>query len=171
MSRDIMEEISQPVEKIDGKLSNGLILLCDHASNNIPNEYDLLGLPAKELERHIGYDIGVAEVSKALANRLNVSAILTNFSRLLIDPNRGEDDLTLVMQISDGVVIPKNVNVTSLEIKKRIQQYYQPYHDAISETIKQYQEFGVCPVLFSIHSFTPSWRGQSRPLACRSTVG
>ena len=158
-----MEDNFQPVEKIDGKPSNGLIILCDHASNYIPKEYDLLGLTANELDRHIGYDIGVAAVSKALANKLNVSAILTNYSRLLIDPNRGEDDLTLVMQISDGVVIPKNVNVTSMEIKKRIQQYYRPYHDAIAKTIKQYQEIGVSPVLFSIHSFTPNWRGQSRP--------
>ena len=158
-----MDDNFQPVEKIEGTLSNGLIILCDHASNYIPKEYELLGLVANELDCHIGYDIGVAALSKALASKLNVTAILTNYSRLLIDPNRGEDDLTLVMQISDGVVIPKNVNITSKEIEKRIRQYYRPYHDAITETIKQYQEIGVSPVLFSIHSFTPIWRGQSRP--------
>ena len=153
----------QPVEKIEGDLTKGLVILCDHASNNVPKEYDSLGLTTKELSRHIGYDIGVAEVTRALARNLSVPAILTNYSRLLIDPNRGEDDLTLVMQISDGIVIPKNINVSPDEVAKRIRKYYRPYHDAISSAIEQFRNLAISPVLFSIHSFTPIWRGQERP--------
>ncbi len=153
----------QPVEKIEGDLTKGLVILCDHASNNLPKEYDLLGLTTIELSRHIGYDIGVAEVTRALARSLSVPAILANYSRLLIDPNRGEDDLTLVMQISDGIVIPQNVNVSTDEVANRIQKYYRPYHDAITTAIEQFQNLDITPALLSIHSFTPIWRGQERP--------
>ena len=153
----------QPVEIVEGDLTNGLFILCDHASNIVPNEYDSLGVSENELALHIGYDIGAAEVTRGLASRLKVPAILSNFSRLLIDPNRGEDDLTLIMQISDGVVIPKNINISAAESENRIQNYYRPYHATIASMIQQFRNMDIIPVLLSIHSFTPYWRGQERP--------
>lgn len=150
-------------ERIDGTLDAGLLLICDHASNALPPAYGALGLPAHELERHIGYDIGAEGVTRALASALGCPAVLSHFSRLLIDPNRGEDDPTLVMRLSDGAVIPGNRDVDAPEIAHRIATYHRPYHLAIEAEIARFLTAGVVPAIFSIHSFTPVWRGVPRP--------
>jgi hypothetical protein len=76
-------------EIVAGEIASGTIILADHASNAMPPEFEALGLPAAELERHIGYDIGVAALTRALAARLSAPAVLSRFSRLLIDPEIG----------------------------------------------------------------------------------
>ncbi|WP_029353097.1 N-formylglutamate amidohydrolase [Bosea sp. 117] len=151
------------VEIISGNLHTGLIILCDHASNALPPEYGSLGLPQTQLERHIGYDIGAAGVTRALAARLGAPAVLSCFSRLLIDPNRGEDDPTLVMRLSDGAVVPGNRHADAAEVERRIALYHRPYHRAIEQQIDAALAAGVVPALFSVHSFTPVWRGVPRP--------
>ena len=86
------------------------LVTCDHASNRVPDEIagGDLGIAAEDLERHIAYDIGAAGLAIALADHLGASAILSDFSRLVIDPNRGEDDPTLLMKLYDGTIIPAN---------------------------------------------------------------
>src|SRR5690606_6299384 len=79
-----------------GRADAGLLLLCDHAGNAFPPEYGTLGLPESQLKRHIAYDIGAAEVTRRLSEALGAPAVMTRYSRLLIDPNRGEDDPTLI---------------------------------------------------------------------------
>ena len=83
-------------EAIPGALDCGALIICDHASNAIPPGYGALGLPRGALDRHIAYDIGAAEVTRALAAQLGAPAVLSTYSRLVIDPNRGLDDPTLV---------------------------------------------------------------------------
>jgi predicted N-formylglutamate amidohydrolase len=150
-------------ETIAGDPRAGLVLICDHASNALPAEYDSLGLPAREFERHIAYDPGAAAVTRGLARRLNAPAVLSCFSRLLIDPNRGDDDPTLVMKLSDGAVVPGNAKIAPAERAARIARYYAPYHAAIAEAIAQVRSTGIVPAIFSMHSFTPIWRGVARP--------
>ena len=69
------------------------------------------------MARHIAYDIGARGVTLALARLLDAPALLTRFSRLVIDPNRGEDDPTLVMRLYDGTIIPANRHVTPEEVR------------------------------------------------------
>ena len=107
-------------EVIEGDLAGGLLIICDHASNAVPPEYGTLGLPRPELDRHIGYDIGCDALSRALAERLRAPAIVSLFSRLLIDPNRGEDDPTLIMRISGGAIVPGNAGVDADERERRL---------------------------------------------------
>jgi predicted N-formylglutamate amidohydrolase len=152
-----------PVTEIKGDPSSGILVLCDHASNEIPPEYGALGLPESELARHIAYDIGAAWMARRLAERLSAPALLTNFSRLLIDPNRGEDDPTLVMRFSDGAIVPGNARVDDREVERRITRFYRPYDRAISSAIRYSLANGIRPILLSIHSFTPFWRGVPRP--------
>lgn len=140
-----------------------LLLVCDHASNALPQAYGTLGLPPDELSRHIAWDPGAADLTRALANRLGAPALLSCFSRLLIDLNRGDDDPTLVMRLSDGAIIPGNRHVTPTEIETRLARYWRPYHDAITTTIDQSLAAGLPPVIVSIHTFTPVWRGAARP--------
>lgn len=149
--------------KLEGDKSKGLILLADHASNAIPTQYEKLGLPEYQLERHIGYDIGVAGVTQHLSQMLNVPAVMAGFSRLLIDPNRGADDPTLIMKVSDGAIVPGNAYITPEDRKHRLETYYKPYHQAIDDTIDESLAAGIIPVLFSIHSFTNLWKDMQRP--------
>lgn len=153
----------QPIEYIDGDLESGLLLLCDHARNTVPPGYGDLGVPPQQFERHIGYDIGARAVTVELARRLRAPACLTNFSRLVIDPNRGEDDPTLIMRLSDGAVVPGNAKVDARERAYRIAQFHKPYHELIDDTLDAMAAKAPPPVVISIHSFTPVWRGVPRP--------
>jgi predicted N-formylglutamate amidohydrolase len=155
------EELSYCV--VPGRIDRGLILLCDHAGNAMPPGYGTLGLPPEQLKRHIAYDIGAAAVTRALAAALQVPAVLTRYSRLLIDPNRGRDDPTLIMRLSDGAVVPGNRKLDAAEREERLRLYYEPYHRAVDEVIDSFLEAGVAPVLLSIHSFTESWKLLPRP--------
>ena len=157
------ERFGDSHEVIEGDLASGLLIICDHASNAIPSEYGTLGLPQAELDRHIGYDIGCDALSRALAQRLRAPAIVSLFSRLLIDPNRGEDDPTLIMQISDGAIVPENANIDADERQRRLDRFYRPYHCGIETLIGAAMATGRVPALLSIHSFTGSWKGWQRP--------
>lgn len=156
-------EPALPFETIPGDPATGWLLLCDHASNWMPERYAGLGLPAGELERHIAYDIGAEGVTRRLAARLGAPAVMSRFSRLLIDPNRGDDDPTLVMRLSDGAVVPGNARIDAAERDYRIRTFYEPYHRAVTAAIDAALAAGHPPAIVSIHSFTPLWRGVSRP--------
>ena len=141
---------------------SAILILCDHATNALPPEYGSLGLPEWRLDRHIAYDIGALPVALELGRHLNATVVYSRFSRLLIDPNRGRDDPTLIMQLSDGAVIPGNARLDEPEISKRIERFYAPYDDAVSTEIAFMKEHGVTPCLISLHSFTESWRDAPR---------
>ena len=149
--------------RLDGDRRRGLLLLCDHARKSLPVEYGSLGLDAQQFERHIAYDIGAEAVTRGLSKRLKAPAFLTCFSRLLIDANRGADDPTLIMRLSDGAVVPGNARIDDTERERRITLYHRPYHAAITAEIDQMLADCIVPVLFSVHSFTPIWRGVPRP--------
>lgn len=150
-------------EVIEGDPACGFVIVCDHATNLVPPRYGSLGLPREQLERHIGYDIGVEGVTRRIAARTGIPAVMSRFSRLLIDPNRGVDDPTLVMRISDGAVVPGNARADRDEIEYRIARFYKPYDDAVARTIEAAIAAGKPPAILSIHSFTPVWRGVQRP--------
>jgi predicted N-formylglutamate amidohydrolase len=156
---------AKPYRSIDGDPSTGLLILCDHAENTIPEAYGTLGLKAPDLHRHIAYDLGIGAVAVRLAETLGAPAILSRFSRLLIDPNRGLDDPTLVMQISDGLVVPGNVGLGPDEVEARIERYYRPYHRAVERAVEAAIALGKPPVIVSMHSFTQAWKGVGRPWA------
>jgi predicted N-formylglutamate amidohydrolase len=153
----------RPVDVLVGRPDAGILFICDHARNFIPAAYRQLGLAATALDRHVAYDIGAEKVTRRLAEIFSATAILATYSRLLIDPNRGADDPTLVMRLSDGVVIPGNATIDEAEIGRRRQRYWQPYRDAVDAAIEAMVAAGNIPVIVSIHSFTPSWKGVERP--------
>lgn len=138
-----------------------LLFLCDHAANAVPKGHSL-GLGADLLATHIAYDIGAAAVTRGLAARFASAAILGRWSRLVIDLNRGPDDPTLVMKLSDGAVIDGNRSAGEAEVARRIRDFHDPYHQAIAATIDRLDAAGTVPVLVSIHSFTPVWKGRKR---------
>jgi predicted N-formylglutamate amidohydrolase len=153
----------EPVEAIAGPLDAGVLLLCDHARNDLPPAYGALGLAPEARARHIAYDIGARWLTLRLAARLRAPAALSTFSRLLIDPNRGADDPTLVMRYSDGAIVPGNARVDAAEIERRTRLYWRPYRDAAEAKIAAMLAAGRPPAVVSIHTFTDNWRGFPRP--------
>ncbi len=157
-----MDDFS-PVERIAGAPGCGALVICDHASNALPPGYGDLGLTPEARARHIAYDIGAAGVARRLAARLGAPAVLSTFSRLLIDPNRAADDPTLVMRLSDGAVVPGNARADAAEIARRRDFYWRPYRDAVSAALDAALAAGTVPAILSIHTFTPVWKGAPRP--------
>lgn len=128
------------------------VITCDHATNIVPDFIagGSLGLPETEMERHIAYDIGARGTALALGTALDATVICSNFSRLVIDPNRGADDPTLIPQLYDGTIIAGNRHVSAADRAHRIARLYQPYHNAIARIAA-----GRDITFLSIHSFTP----------------
>jgi predicted N-formylglutamate amidohydrolase len=163
VSSGMVEAAYAAFEAIPGALDCGALIICDHASNAVPPGYGTLGLPPEALERHIAYDIGAADVTRALARMLGAPAVLSNYSRLVIDPNRGLNDPTLVMRYSDGAIVPGNAYIDAAEIARRSTRLWAPYRHEIATTVDTMIAAGEPPALISIHSFTPIMRSLARP--------
>ena len=146
-----------------GDAPNAVMFLCDHGSNKVPGELGTLGLQGSAFEAHIAYDIGAAGLTRALADAFAAPAFLARWSRLVVDLNRGADDPTVVMKLSDGRIIPGNRDLDGAGIADRIARYHAPYHEAIAARIAEARAKGIVPILISMHSFTPVWRGKPRP--------
>jgi predicted N-formylglutamate amidohydrolase len=134
------------------------LVTCDHASNAVPDWIGggSLGIAASDMQRHIAWDVGAAGLSRALADRLGAPAILSTFSRLVIDANRGEDDPTLVMRLYDGTIIPANRQVTPADVATRLDRLHRPYHAALGTLATRRPDTVIC----AIHSFTPRLNGR-----------
>ena len=138
------------------------VVLCDHATNFVPNwvHNGSLGIAKNDMQRHIAYDIGALAVSQILAESLDAHLLATQFSRLVIDPNRGEDDPTLIMKIYDKTIIPANRALTPKEKAQRLDKLHRPYHNAIEDVLRDIKNAGLEPIIISMHSFTKQLRGR-----------
>ncbi len=139
------------------------VLLCDHASNRVPAALDDLGLDEAARSRHIAWDIGAAEVTRHLAELLDAPALLSGYSRLVIDCNRSVDDPTAMRQISDGTVVPGNRGLDEAARAQRAAVCYWPYHSVVTATIERVAARGFVPAIISIHTCTPVMKGFERP--------
>ena len=135
------------------------LVTCDHASNRVPRDVcgGDLGVDPQDMARHIAWDVGARGLAEALALLLDSPMVCSDFSRLVIDPNRGEEDPTLVMKLYDGTIIPGNRHVGPAEVERRLATLYRPYHDAIAMLAARRQD----TVIVAIHSFTPCLRGRT----------
>ena len=124
-----------------------VLLLCDHASNQVPEGIEL-GVRPEQLDLHIALDIGAEPLTRALADRLSAPAILATVSRLVIDLHREPEHPELIPSTSDGHVIPGNAIPDRAE---RIERFHRPYHEALAALIDRTRP----KLLAAIHSFTP----------------
>ena len=153
----------EAVEIFNPKGATDILFICDHASAFIPPEYEDLGLPATERQRHIAWDIGAADLTRSLSARLDAAAILARVSRLVIDVNRDLASDSLIPTLSDGTVIPGNATLTLDERRQRIARYYQPFHAAVDARVRAQVNHGRVPLIIGVHSFTPVLNGVRRP--------
>lgn len=139
------------------------LLLCEHASPDIPSALNGLGLAAHPVDSHWFYDIGAAQVTTHLSESLNAPAILARWSRLVVDLNRSLDHPTAFARTGEGIPVPGNEHLDLSEKTKRAEAYYHPFHRCVSRTIDGILMRGILPALLSIHSFTPVFYGRARP--------
>jgi predicted N-formylglutamate amidohydrolase len=141
---------------IEGPDDAKVLIVADHASNQVPNGLDL-GISEQLFDDHIAVDIGVEPLAAALARQLRCHAVIARYSRLVVDLNRDPHEKAVIPEVSDGYVIPGNHGLEDTERTARIDLYWWPYHEVVAGAIEQRRP----AMLLSLHSFTP--RLASRP--------
>jgi predicted N-formylglutamate amidohydrolase len=161
----VSDAVQDAFEELRTSGASPLVLVCEHASNAVPEDYGSLGLTQAELDRHIGYDLGAAALTRALAARLDATALLGVVSRLLIDINRQPWHEGFVPVESDGTHVPGNADADDAERARREARWFTPFHARVGAEIDARIAAGRSPVLVTIHSFTPmlAVAGAARP--------
>jgi len=147
---------------LNPEATSPIFLACDHASRRFPRALGTMGLDPLARNCHLALDIGAGALTTALAERLGVTAVLCEYSRLIVDCNRQLMDPGAFLEFGDGVVIPGNRRLHPDEKEQRAREIYRPYHNAIEGQLDRLSTAGVKPVFIAIHSFTPVMNGESR---------
>jgi predicted N-formylglutamate amidohydrolase len=150
----------EPIEIVNPQGPSPIVLLCEHASNYIPPEYAGLGVPATELQRHIAWDIGAADVTRHLSRLLGAAAFLGTYSRLMIDLNRPLGVRSSIVARSESTDIPGNIALSAAERERRERLIFTPHHQAIEAHLQT--RAGRKTFIVAIHSFTPVYLGDAR---------
>ena len=153
----------QPVLRLNGDAAEPVLLIADHAGNAVPQAMNGLGLGSDDLARHIAWDPGAAAVTEGLADLWQATAVLAQYSRLIVDPNRPLGDAAAMPVISDGTSIPANQNLSDDERSRRAELFYFPYHSTVDQEIARLRRVGPGPLVVAIHSFTPEFGTEKRP--------
>jgi predicted N-formylglutamate amidohydrolase len=140
-----------------------VLLVADHASPFFPAGLNQLGLADWVLEQHVAWDIGSDMLTRFLADRLDSPAVLAGFSRLIVDPNRKLDAPTAFSELSDGIAIPGNIGLDEKQKALRVQSFFKPYHDAITDKLNAFKKRGIVPAMISVHTCTPVFDRIVRP--------
>src|SRR5215471_14342171 len=143
--------------------SSAFFLTCDHAGRAIPRRLGRLGLPEDELARHIAGDIGIGGGGRELSPLLDAALILQTYSRLVIDCNRDPKVPSSIPEISETTEIPGNRGLTEAARSARIDTIFRPYHETIGGALDRRAAAGRASALVALHSFTPVFKGVSRP--------
>ncbi len=152
-----------PVAVYNGNGRSPFLLVADHAGNVFPRALGRLGISAAEAERHIALDIGIANLSRLVADALDAALIQQSYSRLVIDCNRPPGAVTSIPEISELTPIPGNVSLSTAERRAREGEIFQPYHDAIAAALEQRRQANAPAALIALHSFTPVFKAAARP--------
>jgi predicted N-formylglutamate amidohydrolase len=143
---------------------SNILLTADHAGRAIPRSLGRLGLPESELVRHIAWDIGIAGVTERLSAALNATAVLQNYSRLVIDCNRDPSVPTSIPEISEATEIPGNRGLSPAQRTARQQEIFAPYHARIRDLLDARQRAARRTIFVAMHSFTPTFKGEQRAM-------
>lgn len=156
--------MEHPVEISGDPAAGGpFVFTCEHATNALP-EWEPRESERATLAAHWGWDIGAADLTRALARRTGSCAVLSRFSRLVCDPNRDPDEPSFVLREIDGAPLSWNRAIGAEELRRREIRYFAPYHAAIDRTLHARRAVGTPFRLCAVHSFTPVYLGRSRPM-------
>lgn len=156
--------LSNPVTVYNRDGAGRVVLLCEHASNYIPPQYQGLGLSTLDLQRHIAWDPGASATAQRLSQKLDAPLACATYSRLLLDLNRKLLASDSIVKHSENTPIPGNESLAANELFIR-HSLYAPYHKEVENLINSRRTAlkEKLPVVISIHSFTPVYLGAARP--------
>ncbi len=155
MSKLLATGEPRPFDLYRSNAASAFLLTGDHAGNLVPESLGALGLPAEELNRHIGVDIGVARLGRMLADRLEACFLSQPYSRLVIDCNRPPHQPDSIPEISDSTVIPGNAGLDAADRAARVREIFDVYHAGFAAELDRRSARGQRTVLVALHSFTP----------------
>lgn len=148
-----------PAVVVNGQSQGPVVLICEHAGRAIPSSLGDMGLTPSQMDLHIAYDIGAEPVARHMAEVLDAPLILQPYSRLIVDCNRPVGSPTAIPEISDSIVIPANTDIDPVDVRQRVDEIFNPFHDTVSSILDRAARKAV----FAIHSFTPVLGGEHRP--------
>lgn len=138
------------------------LLVCDHASRRFPSALGTLGLDPPARRCHLAWDIGAGALTEQLSLSLGATAVLAQYSRLVVDCNRNLFDPGAFLEFGDGIVIHGNRSLNSAQKKQRAEEIYWPYHEAVTVELKRLAATDEPTSFYAIHSFTPVLNGVAR---------
>ena len=163
---------------------NGLspfLIVADHGGNVIPRALRGLGVSEAERRRHIAWDIGIAAVSRLVADALDATLVQQNYSRLVIDCNRAPGSKESISDISERIPVPGNIGLSEGGKAARVREIFRPYHDRIESELDRRCQAGsggadraaqLHPCLYGRGAALACWRAlQSRSAFCPSLRG
>ncbi len=145
-------------EWVDAVPAAPVFLTCEHASQSLPEPFCWPDADRRLVDTHWAYDLGARDLTLELAHGLSAGAVLTRFSRLLIDTNRPETSPDLLRTVAEGAQVLLNQRVAPGERERRIALYYRPFHAAVDRALSQCE----AETLLSVHSFAPVYEGSER---------
>ena len=149
-----------------------LILLCDHASQpDCRRSMATWGWRPASSSATSPMTSAPRDVTLGLAARLGGTAVLSRFSRLLIDPNRGMDDPDphhAAFGRRGGARQPRRGRGRTA---RRIARFHQPYHQAIAAAMARREGAGPCAVPRLDPQLHAGLAGLAAALARRHPVG
>jgi len=154
--------MTKAVEIINENAPAPVVLICEHASNAIPDHLQNLGLDQKALSDHIAWDLGALDVAKSLSDRLDCPLVAGGMSRLVYDCNRPPEALDAFPAVSEVYRIPGNENLSQEDIQWRIEAVHKPFQAALGSVVTTQMARTGAPLIVTIHSFTPVYKGQKR---------
>lgn len=160
----LADDEPSPFVVLNSDAVSPIFLVCDHASRRFPRSLGTMGLDPVARQCHLALDIGAGALTRTLAERLGATAVLCEYSRLIVDCNRQLMDPGAFLEFGDGVVIPGNRRLHREDKVLRANEIYHPYHRAIDAELVRLQETGIDPVFIAIHSFAPVLNGETRTL-------
>jgi predicted N-formylglutamate amidohydrolase len=155
--------VRSPVVVENPEGAGPFVIVCDHASNRIPDEYESFGFADDPLATHIAWDPGALAVSRRMSAQLDAPLIWPDASRLIIDCNRPPDASSLIVVETERGPVAANRGLSATQRSRRLADIHTPYHDAIDDCLARREAAGLPTALIAIHSFTPIYFGKARP--------
>lgn len=150
--------MQEAVEVINAGAKASVVLVCEHASRDIPAHFDGLGIDAAARESHVAWDPGALSVAREMSDDLNAVLVAGRVSRLVYDCNRPPEAPGAMPAQSEIFAIPGNTTLDDAARAERVARYYEPFRATLAATIKRVD----APVIVTVHSFTPIYHGKPR---------
>ncbi len=131
------------------------IITCEHSSKRVPKSCNaLLTSYISSAEPHQVYDWGAKQIARNIAKRLDAPIEEGDATRLVIDLNRSLQN--------QRIFSPPIRNASEVFKANLVSKRYLPFRKKVEKQIHDWITEGFIVIHFSIHSFTPVFKGKKR---------